>query len=212
MDLDQLATEFGVSITPVRDAIRLLEKDGLVVVQPRRGVFTAAADVKAFRDVFEARIALECLAVETAARRIPDAALAGLAGAYARAAARLDLEGARDGDEAVLGPTDSAIHDLIVQHADNDVVRELMESLRSRTAWAQRLVADRAGRYRQSFAEHRALLEALRARDTQAAQLALRTHLERARDHTLAALAADAQGTARAADGALASAAQGGAA
>src|SRR5438132_8899068 len=88
VDMEALAAEFGISVTPVRDAVRLLERDGLVVVRPRKGVFTAAADVKAFRDVFDARIALECLAVETAVDRIPAIALDALAASYGAAAER----------------------------------------------------------------------------------------------------------------------------
>lgn len=186
IDLDALAAEFDISVSPVRDAVRLLERDGLVVIRPRKGVYAAPVDPKAFRDVFDVRIALECLAVAGAVDRIPEPALVELEATYAAAAAAL----ARTGDEeAALGPSDSAIHDLIVQHCDNGVVRELVGSLRDRIAWVRRLAADRAHRYRQSFAEHRALLAALRGRDHAAAAARLREHLTRARDHTLAALA-----------------------
>jgi DNA-binding GntR family transcriptional regulator len=194
LDLDALAAEFGISVTPVRDAVRSLESDGLVVIQPRKGVFTAPADAKAFKDVFDARIALECLAVETAVDRIPAEALDALAEQYEAAATRLEADGPTADEEAILGPIDSAIHDLIVQYCDNDVVRELMDSLRLRTTWARRVAAHRAHRYRLSFSEHRMLLEALRRRDKPASAELLRQHLTRARDHTLAALAASSAG------------------
>lgn len=187
LDLESLAAEFSVSVTPVRDAVRLLERDGLVVVQARKGVFTAAADVKAFRDVFDTRIALECLAVETAAHGIPTVALDELQGAYDEAAER--LAGAGVDEEAILGPIDGTLHDLIVRHCANAVVRELMESLRSRTAWVRRVAADSARRYRLSFDEHRRVLAALRRRDATGAARELREHLTRSRDHTLAAMA-----------------------
>lgn len=190
VDMEALATEFGVSVTPVRDAVRLLERDGLVVVRPRKGVFTAPADVKAFRDVFDARIALECLAVETAVERIPSLSLEEVAASHDAAAGR--LERTPRAEAAILGLIDSAVHDLIVRHCDNDVVRELMDGLRDRTAWVRRLTADRGGRYRQSFEEHRRLLEALRARERGRAAVVLREHLTRSRDHTLAIIAGGA--------------------
>jgi DNA-binding GntR family transcriptional regulator len=191
LDLDQLATEFGVSMTPVRDAVRLLEKDGLVVIQPRKGVFTASADVKAFRDVFDARTALECLAVETAVHQIPAISLEELAATYAAAAERLNAADTPGEEEATLGPIDSALHDLIVHHCANAVVLELMDSLRSRTTWVRRLAAEKGHRYRQSFAEHRQVLDALLARDEKTATTLLRQHLTRSRDHTLAMLSGD---------------------
>jgi DNA-binding GntR family transcriptional regulator len=187
VDMEALASEFGISVTPVRDAVRLLERDGLVVVRPRKGVFTAQADVKAFRDVFDARIALECLAVETAVERIPARTLDEAEASHRAAAARL-LRAPR-AEAAILGPIDSAVHDLIVRHCDNDVVKELMEGLRSRTAWVRRMTADHGGRYRQSFVEHGQLLAALQARDRSSAAALLREHLTRSRDHTLEVMA-----------------------
>jgi DNA-binding GntR family transcriptional regulator len=203
LELDGLAAEFGISVTPVRDAVRLLERDGLVVIQPRRGVFTAPADVRAFRDVFDARIALECLAVETAVDSIPTIELAELEAVHRAAATRLGAQpGAPGADEAlILGPIDSTVHDLIVRHADNAVVRELMETLRGRIAWVRHVAADQARRYRLSFEEHREILAALRARDREAAAGALRRHLTRSRDHTLSGLAAGPAGPAGQAPG-----------
>jgi len=187
LDLEALAAEFGVSITPVRDALRLLERDGLVAIQPRRGVFAAPADVRAFRDVFDARIALECLAVESAVDRIPTIELDELDAVHCAAAARL-RSGRAAAEEHILGPIDSLVHDLIVRHCDNAVVRELMDMLRGRIAWVRRVAADQAHRYHLSFGEHRVILAALRARDPDAACRAMREHLTASRDHTLASL------------------------
>lgn len=196
VDMEALAAEFGISVTPVRDAVRLLEKDGLVVVRPRKGVFTAPADVKAFRDVFDARIALECLAVETAVDHIPTIELDALAESYNAAAERLRrAPRALRLEDEILGPIDSTIHELIVHYCDNEVVKELMDGLRYRIAWVRHLTADRGGRYQQSFVEHRQLLAALQARNRARAAALLRAHLTRSRDHTLAIMNAGPVGS-----------------
>src|SRR5690606_12292208 len=65
----QLAEELGVSRTPVREAIRKLELEGLVLMIPRRGAYVAEISMKDIADVFEIRAALEGLAAQLAAER-----------------------------------------------------------------------------------------------------------------------------------------------
>lgn len=68
----QLAEEMGVSRTPIREAIRKLELEGLVVMIPRKGAYVAGVSLKDIADVFEIRRALEGLAAELAAERASD--------------------------------------------------------------------------------------------------------------------------------------------
>ena len=65
-----LAEELGVSRTPIREAIRILEQEGLVVMIPRRGTYVADMSLKDITEVFELRSILEELAAELAAERI----------------------------------------------------------------------------------------------------------------------------------------------
>ncbi|MBC7190503.1 GntR family transcriptional regulator, partial [Candidatus Aerophobetes bacterium] len=60
---DQLARQFGVSRTPVREAIHRLEKDGLVQIIPRRGAFVKTISAEDVKEIFDLRGALECLAL-----------------------------------------------------------------------------------------------------------------------------------------------------
>src|SRR5690606_1292185 len=68
----QLAEELGVSRTPVREAIRMLELEGFVVMMPRKGAYVADISIKDIASVFEIRGALEGLAAELAAERASD--------------------------------------------------------------------------------------------------------------------------------------------
>ena len=74
----QLADEMGVSRTPVREAIRKLELEGLVVMVPRKGAYVAGVSMKDIHEVYEVRSALEMLAVTLAAERITDEELDAL--------------------------------------------------------------------------------------------------------------------------------------
>src|SRR3712207_4636560 len=71
LNLDEYKAHWGVSITPLRDAAKRLEADGLVTIIPRRGVFVATIDKKALFEIFEIRIALEPLVAELAAPVVP---------------------------------------------------------------------------------------------------------------------------------------------
>ena len=68
----QLANQLGVSRTPIREAIRKLELEGLVLMIPRRGAVVAKITEKDLRDVLEVRTSLEKLAIELACQRMPD--------------------------------------------------------------------------------------------------------------------------------------------
>ena len=74
----QLADEMGVSRTPVREAIRKLELEGLVIMVPRKGAYVAGVSMKDIHEVYEVRAALEMLAVSLAAERITDEELDAL--------------------------------------------------------------------------------------------------------------------------------------
>ncbi len=140
------------------------------------------------RDIFDARLALECLAVDTAVQRIPQAALDALADTFQAAAAAL-ARGAEP--EATLAPSDSAVHDLIIAYCENAVVRELMDTLSDRLAWVRRLAADRGQSYQRYFEEHQQILAGLQARDAATTVERLHQHLIHARDHTMLTLGGD---------------------
>ena len=90
-----LADKLGVSRTPIREAIRKLELEGLVTMIPRRGAEVAQITEKNLRDVLEVRRALDALAVELACERITEDELAELKKACGRGAARYDFKGER---------------------------------------------------------------------------------------------------------------------
>ena len=71
IDIGRYASDWNVSSTPMRDAVKQLEAAGLVEVSPRRGVYVSEIDRQELREIFELRTALESLAIRSATERIP---------------------------------------------------------------------------------------------------------------------------------------------
>jgi DNA-binding GntR family transcriptional regulator len=175
LDESRLAEQYGVSRTPVREALRRLEQDGLIVTVPRRGSFVAAPSIEDVIEIDQVRLVLEPLAARQAAGRIDGEALDAIE-------ARLEAIGQTDGAEEnrlALLEADSELHDLIMRAAGNRCLREIVVSLHNRIS-SVRLIST-ASRFRVAIAEHRELIAALRAGDPEASEEAMRRHLRAAR-------------------------------
>jgi DNA-binding GntR family transcriptional regulator len=180
--IDELAARWGVSSTPVRDAVKRLEQAGFIEINPRRGINIAQLDCRTFKHVFDLRIALECLAVESATERIPAAEIEEAIAAYRDAEAHFRATG----DRTLLAKHDDRVHDLIVRYCDNPKLIEIVNDLHDLIAWARKTIVTRQpSTYERAAPEHLAILAALRERNAEAAQAALRSHLKRALNETL---------------------------
>jgi DNA-binding GntR family transcriptional regulator len=174
LDIDEIAARHGVSRTPVRDALKQLESEGLVQVLPYRGVEVTALTDDDLRELFAIRIALERLAVAQAALRITEAELDGLR----RILQRMDRLKQRDKSWIALN---IAFHDAI--HAATRWPR-LIEMIRIQRTNVERYVRARGselGTARQQ-AEHWALVEALARHDPEAAERIIAGHLRQTMD------------------------------
>jgi DNA-binding GntR family transcriptional regulator len=171
LDIDEIAARHGVSRTPVRDAMKQLEAEGLVQVLPYRGVEVTSLAAEDLRELFAIRIALERLAVAEAARNITQAELGGLR----RILRRMDR--ARQRDESWI-TLNTSFHDAV--HAASRWPR-LIEMIRVQRTNLERYVRASAGDLgiADQQREHWALLEALAAQDAEAAQEVIAQHLAR---------------------------------
>ena len=121
----QLANKLGVSRTPIREAIRKLELEGLVLMIPRKGAEVAEITEKNLRDVLEVRCALEELAVQLACERIDDEGLEQLK------SAALHFRDVLDSDDITkIAEADVAFHDVIFEATDNRRLIQLLNNLR----------------------------------------------------------------------------------
>lgn len=177
ISIAELAAKWNVSSTPVRDAIRRLESKGFIKVNPRRGVYVAQMDETTFRNVFELRIALECLAVESATFQAPIEEIEHAIRAYHDA--QLHFE--KSGDRSLMVERDYTVHDLLLRFCTNDKLILIMSELRDLIDWAQGTIVSRQPDvYDITIPEHLHVLEAMRARDMEGARVAIRQHLQSA--------------------------------
>src|SRR5699024_12276060 len=121
----QLANKLGVSRTPIREAIRKLELEGLVLMIPRKGAEVAEITEKNLRDVLEVRCALEELAVQLACDRIDREELGGLHAAADHFRDVLDSD-----DITLIAQADEAFHDVIFTATANGRLIQLLNNLR----------------------------------------------------------------------------------
>lgn len=119
-----LANKLGVSRTPIREAIRKLELEGLVTMIPRRGAEVAQITEKSMKDVLEVRKVLDDLSVELACERITEEEKELLKNAC------VDFEEAvKTGDFAKIAKTDVAFHDIIVTATRNIRLSQMVNNL-----------------------------------------------------------------------------------
>lgn len=181
LNVEQLCRNLGVSRTPVWDAMRRLETEGLVSTVARHGVFVLNYGVDKIRDLFAVRGALEALAAGEAARRLSAderTALGATVDRIEAAAAAGDVEGY---SRAAI-----AFHDLVLQASRNQVLQRLLENV-----YAQILVLRLRSLYlperlASSVAEHRAIGAAVAAGDAETAERLSRAHADHVLDDALA--------------------------
>ncbi|MBB5753996.1 GntR family transcriptional regulator [Prosthecomicrobium pneumaticum] len=181
---DQLADALGISQTPVKEAIALLERDGLVVGEARRGTTVrqfAPADIE---EVFEARTLLELHAVRRAmaAGRITPAFVARLRAVLEAHIAEV-MKQTEDGLAAAIA-LDREFHELIVERGGNETIAGWHSVIQRQTQTIKNFTL-KTYTLERTMQEHTAIVEALAGGDAEAAADALRFHLEKSRDAML---------------------------
>jgi len=172
----QLAEELGVSRTPVREAIRKLEQEGLVVMVPRKGAYVADISMKDIAEVFEIRGALEGLAAELAAERATEEELERLERllvAIGECIERQDVDGMIE--------KDTEFHDLLFSASHNERLVQILSLLREQIQRFRSRTLARVERMKVALEEHKAIVEALGRRDSELARSLAEAHIESAR-------------------------------
>ena len=168
----QLSQQLGVSRTPVREAIRMLELEGLVNMTPRKGAAVAAISEKSLRDVLEVRCALEELSVRRACERMSWEQFEQLRTANVKFAQVAESE-----DITVIAKSDEAFHDIIYYSTDNDKLILLLNQLREQMYRYRVEHIKMKERRSLLIREHQEIIDALRERDSQTAVLVMRRHI-----------------------------------
>lgn len=168
----QLAARLGVSRTPIREAIRMLELEGLAVTVPRRGAQVAKMTEKDMEDVLQIRRALDELAVQLACDKMTDGQLQTL-----RRALKDFEDSTKSGDVEKVAQADVAFHDAIYQAADNPKLMNILGNLREQMyRYRVEHLKDEAT-YPALIAEHQEIYKGFAHRDKEALVKAMARHI-----------------------------------
>lgn len=183
-----LSETFGVSRTPIREALKQLQIEGLVEVRPRVGTFVAEPSLREISELFQLKELLEGAAARLLAfrGRVPEAE-------------RLETN-MREADDAVrAGDVERYVklvhefHDLIVVGADNTKLEAHYRTLMNQLAYARlvRTSLSRPGRLNESDHEHHRVLDLIIAKDGDGAEQLMREHVRRSHQALMAGMRAD---------------------
>jgi DNA-binding GntR family transcriptional regulator len=167
---DRLAADFGVSRNPVREALRIVQAEGLVTMTPRRGAVVSNPDETTIADLFTVRASLETVAARLAAERATPDDVSGLRALLE--AARVATEGS---DFSRVAELNNSLHLRVIAISGNPWLSSISESLYLHVNWVFRLGA--AGRAPHSWAEHIRLVDAIEAGDPAEAEAAAGAHV-----------------------------------
>ena len=168
-----MADKLGVSRTPIREAIRKLELEGLVLMIPRRGAEVAEITEKSLRDVLEVRGALEELAVELACERITEEGIEQL-----KVAAKEFEAVLLNGDVTVIAEADVNFHDIIYLATENQRLIQLLYNLREQMYRYRVEYLKQQEVYARLLKDHDYIIECIKNRDKNAAKKAVATHVD----------------------------------
>ena len=168
-----LADKLGVSRSPIREAIRKLELEGLVLMIPRKGAVVAEITEKSLRDVLEVRRALEELAMKLACEKILDEEIEEL-----KVAAKEFEDALKTGDVTVYAEADVKFHDIIYRTTDNQRLIQLLYNLREQMYRYRVEYLKRDDSHDTLLAEHQYIIETLEKRNADEAIKAICAHID----------------------------------
>ncbi len=178
LDERDLSLRFGISRTPLREALAQLSTEGLVRVVPRRGIFIERKTKSEILDMIEAWAALESMAARLATEVAADDEIASLHDHVD--SFRTDEVAQRMGEYS---DANIRFHQAIIGLSGNPLIASLADDLFFHVrAIRQRTIFER-DRARRSIADHKSIVEALEARDADRAERLVREHTLRLRDH-----------------------------
>jgi DNA-binding GntR family transcriptional regulator len=176
VDEPALCAELSISRTPLREALKVLTAEGLLRHEPRRGCFVSQITEQDLDEIFPVIALLEGRCAFEAARNATDVDLAALEQLHDRL-----QRSARAKRITEYYETNFAIHEAIIVLANNRWLAQVIGDLRKLVKLARLQQLHAPGRLEQSLSEHMAVYAALKARDADGAEAAMRTHLTRQR-------------------------------
>ena len=172
-----LCDRFGISRTPLREALKVLASEGLVVLTPNRGARIAHLTIKDVDETFPIMGALEALSGELACQRVTDTELAEIRALHYQMVVHFQRH-----ELPEYFHLNQAIHEKLLAVADNPTLANIYRSLSGRVSPARYMANMTKKRWSQAVREHERILKALEARDGPRLAKILKEHLENKRE------------------------------
>lgn len=184
----QLAEKMGVSRTPIREAIRRLEKESLVIMVPRKGAEVAGISEKILKDVLEIRMTLEKMALRLAISRADSEDIRRLE------MCEMKFQSAVDSSDLVkMAEADEEFHFVIYEAANNEKLTEILNSLKE-NMYRYRMEYLKDENYRKDLLnEHNALIEAFKRKDLEQGVIITDRHIKNQEKAVIARVRQEAQ-------------------
>lgn len=179
----QLAEKMGVSRTPVREAIRKLELEGLVDMIPRKGAHVAELSVKDIMDVLEVRASLDGLATALAAERITDDELKELKHINLQFSSYIEKENLNGSIKK-----DAEFHDIIYRASRNDKLLNILNNLREQVQRFRVIYIKDYNSPKNLIKEHNDIYEAISSRAIEASRSLAKTHIQNQEETILSSI------------------------
>lgn len=168
-----LANRLGVSRTPIREAIRMLELEGLVTMIPRKGAEVSRISKQDISDVLEVRASLDALAVRLCCERITEEEIQKLEDAV-----KAFSEAVASGDLTAVAQADVDYHDIIVNASKNKRLVQMVFNLAERVyRYRLEYIKDKSS-HENLIKEHREILDFIKKKDAQNAEKAIIKHVQ----------------------------------
>lgn len=168
----ELCASFGVSRTPLREALKVLASEGLVVLQANRGARVAEVTREEIENTFPVLAMLEQLAGELACKNIDEAGLAKIEERHDAM-----VKAFRDGDHQTYFQANQDIHNALIEAAHNEILDSHHRLLASRVRRARFMANLSDERWAQAIEEHEAMMEKLRRRDADGLGQIMKLHM-----------------------------------
>ncbi|MGI9860016.1 GntR family transcriptional regulator [Moorella naiadis] len=176
-----IAEKLSVSRTPVREALRRLNSEGLIELIPGKGATVTKITIEDIREIMQVREPLECLAVRLAAERIQPRDIKYLEDIIANWDKEINCSDQINFQS--LSTKDIAFHEYLVEIAGNKRLANILNMLRDQIRRITFLTQDNRNRIEISFPQHLKILEALRLRDPVTAEASMRQHMQSIKEY-----------------------------
>ena len=173
----QISREFGISRTPVREALYKLTATGLIRIIPHKGFLISKWSIKEIRDVFEIRIVLERLAVELFIRNYYQENLEELENIT-----RKMEKAVQENNFIEAAKMNNKFHDLIIEKSDNHEISIVMEPLKNKINIFRLISISTPSRLKTSLVEHRSILDSILQKDIENAKKLIEIHIRKVLD------------------------------